>query len=61
MDKTFCTNNPSVGFVYVPFQKFDNLYNQTDALKYGTIFKELNIPFESYSSNPVMNPFKEWI
>ena len=59
MDNVFCTNNPVVGFVYVPCQNFDNLYNQADALKNGTIFKELNIPFEYYSSNPIMNPFKE--
>ena len=58
MDKVFRTNDPRVGFVYVPYQAFKDLYNLSDALKQGTIFKELNIPFEEYSSNPIMNPFK---
>jgi len=58
MDKTFNVQNPRVGFVYVPYQEFKDLYNWSDALKNGTIFKELNIPFSEYSSNPIMNPFK---
>jgi len=58
MDKVFRTNNPRLGFVYVPYQRFQNLYGLSDALKNGTIFKELNIPFKEYSSNPIMNPFK---
>lgn len=58
MDKVFRTNNPGVGFVYVPYQRFENLYSLSDALKNGTLFKELNIPFREYSSNPIMNPFK---
>lgn len=58
MDKVFRTNDPRVGFVYVPYQEFKDLYNLSDALKQGTIFKELNIPFGEYSSNPIMNPFK---
>lgn len=59
MDKTFCTDNPKLGYVYVPYQRFENLYSESEALKNGTLFKDLNIPFESYSSNPIMNPFKE--
>lgn len=58
MDKAFMTQNPRVGFVYVPYQEFKNLYNLSDGLKNGTIFKELNIPMSEYASNPIMNPFK---
>ena len=58
MDKIFRTENPRVGFVYVPYQEFKNLYTWSEALKNGTVFKELNIPFSEYSSNPIMNPFK---
>jgi hypothetical protein len=58
MDKVFITTNPKVGFVYAPYQAFKDLYNWSDALKNGTIFKELNIPFSEYSANPIMNPFK---
>ena len=58
MDKVFATTNPRVGFVYVPYQRFENLYNRSEALKHGTLFKEFNIPFREYSTNPIMNPFK---
>lgn len=58
MDKVFNTQNPRLGFVYVPYQHFRNLYDLSSALKNGTIFKELNIPFREYASNPIMNPFK---
>ncbi len=58
MDKVFRTKNPRVGFVYVPYQRFENLYSLSDALKNGTLFKELNIPFREYASNRIMNPFK---
>ncbi len=58
MDKNFRVENPRVGFVYVPYQTFDNLYDLSETLKNGTMFKELNIPFEEYASNPIMNPFK---
>ena len=58
MDKTFNVANPRVGFVYVPYQRFGNLYSLEQGLKQGTIFKELDIPFKEYASNPIMNPFK---
>ncbi len=58
MDKVFATTNPRLGFVYVPYHRFGNLYNRSDALKNGTLFKDLNIPFKEYSNNPIMNPFK---
>lgn len=58
MDKTFNVQNPRLGFVYVPYQRFENLYSHSEALKNGTLFKDLNIPFSEYSQNPLMNPFK---
>ena len=58
MDKTFNVANPRVGFVYVPYQRFEKLYELDEALKNGTLFKELNIPMSEYASNPLMNPFK---
>lgn len=54
----FMPNDPRLAFVYIPFQKFENLYSNEAALKNGTIFKDLNIPFESYKDNPIMNPYK---
>ena len=31
--------------VYAPVQEFDKLYDRDTALKHGTIFSELNLPF----------------
>ena len=45
------TNMPEktyLGFCYVPVQKLTN----------GTIFTDLNIPFDAYKNETVMNPFK---
>ena len=57
MNMPFMPENPRLGFAYVPFQKFENMYSMKDGLKQGTIFKELNIPFEQYCANPIMNPY----
>lgn len=54
----FMPANPVYAFAYVPFQKFENLYEVNCALKNGTIFKDLNIPFEKYKNNPYMTPFR---
>ena len=54
----FMPENPRYVTAYVPFQKYENLYDKHDALKNGTIFKDLNIPFELYKNNPLMSPFK---
>lgn len=51
--------NIRLGFAYVPFQKYENLYDLNEGLKQGTLFKDLDIPFESYASNPLINPFEE--
>lgn len=36
---------PSLAMVYAPYQKFDCLYDPEEALRCGTLFKELNKPF----------------
>ncbi len=39
--------NLPIAMAYVPMQRFDNLYeNKYDALKNGTLFKELDKPFK---------------
>jgi len=58
VNNLFISENPRVGFAYVPYQKYENLYDLKTALKRGTIFKDLDIPFCEYESNPIMNPFK---
>lgn len=37
---------PSLAMVYNPAQCFVDLYEQDEALCQGTLFKELNMPFE---------------
>ena len=36
----------SLAMAYVPWQKWQNLYNRQAALKNGTLFEELNKPFK---------------
>lgn len=36
------------GYAYVPFQRMEKVYSPNKALKFGTIFPELNIPLEEY-------------
>lgn len=57
MNMPFMTENVRLGFAYVPYQEFKDLYDNEEALKRGTIFKELDIPFSEYAENPIMNPF----
>lgn len=40
-----CLRYYTLAMVYVPEQKFDLIYDLSDAMKHGTIFKELNMPF----------------
>lgn len=40
-----CLRYYTLAMVYVPEQKFDCLYDTSEALSHGTIFKELNLPF----------------
>lgn len=34
-----------VGMAYVPFQKWEKIYNDEVALERGTIFQDLDLPF----------------
>ncbi len=34
-----------LAMAYVPMQEWRRLYTPADALKYGTLFEELNLPF----------------
>ncbi|MFU0827763.1 MAG: Spore coat associated protein JA (CotJA) [Lachnoclostridium sp.] len=36
---------PSLAMAYIPIQQFKDLYDPEYALKAGTIFKELDLPF----------------
>ena len=42
-----------LGMVYAPLQEFRNLYDRDKALRQGTIFRELDLPFmgESVANN----------
>ena len=51
--------DPMLAFAYVPFQKYENIYSTEKALLEGTVFKDLNISFDTYKNNPIMNPFME--
>ncbi len=35
----------SLGMMYVPFQRFENLYDGDKALERGTLFADLDLPF----------------
>lgn len=39
------TDNKSLAMAYVPYQEFEELYDDTEALYNGTLFKKLNLPF----------------
>lgn len=41
-------NNMLIGYSYVPFQKAGKLYCESEALKNGTVFPELNKPLGVY-------------
>ncbi len=40
-------------YAYVRFQKYGNVYNADEALKNGTLFPELNMPYRGYDSRIV--------
>jgi len=40
-----CIDNMPLAMAYVPMQKWKNVYNNDVALKRGTIFPELDLPF----------------
>lgn len=53
-----CTDNMQYITASVKKQPFENIFSVSDALCHGTIFKDLDIPFECYKNNAIMNPFK---
>ncbi len=40
-------DNKPIAMAYVPWQKWRMLYEPKEALKRGTLFKELDLPFEA--------------
>jgi hypothetical protein len=40
--------NMRVGYAYVPIQKFGETYTPEEALKRGTLFPELDLPYGVY-------------
>lgn len=44
-DKCNCLEDMPLAMAYVPWQKFQNLYNEAEAFKRGTIFKDLDLRF----------------
>ena len=47
-DENIChipENKCSLAMAYVPWQKWETMYNEEEALKQGTAFPSLNLPF----------------
>ncbi len=44
-DNNRCLHYYTLAMAYIPEQEFDCLYDTSEALSHGTIFKELNLPF----------------
>lgn len=42
-----------VGMTYVPMQKYVNLYDDDTAFSRGTLFQELDLPFEGKGATAV--------
>lgn len=42
----------SLAMAYVPYQTFDALYDDADALSHGTLFRSLDLPF--YGSKKII-------
>lgn len=49
-----------VGMVYAPLQHFRNLYDRETALRQGTIFRELDLPFHGESVANGSGQRNEW-
>ena len=41
-------SNAKIGYGWVPMQQLGTVYSYEDALKYGTLFPELNLPLGVY-------------
>ncbi|MCL2061385.1 MAG: spore coat associated protein CotJA [Firmicutes bacterium] len=44
--RTHSTDGKRLAQAYVPTQAFRELYSDTDALRFGTVFKELHQPYK---------------
>ena len=53
--QNFTYNKPMrLAQCYVPVQQFENIYSAADALKYGTVFADLDVAAkQSYTPNSV--------
>lgn len=40
-----CFENWPIAMAYVPMQQWEEIYNPTEGLSFGTIFPSLNLPF----------------
>ena len=45
-DLHICLNNLPLAMAYVPMQQFGEMYSPEVALERGTLFPELDLPFE---------------
>ena len=46
METTDCLQMPMYATIYMKFQKISDLYTPEEALENGTIFPELNMPYD---------------
>lgn len=50
-DECTCLNKLPLAYSYTPMQELGSLYDSCEALKNGTVFPELNLPFGVYGNN----------
>ncbi len=50
-EKCLCLNKLPLAYSYTPMQELCDLYDYDEALKNGTVFPELNLPFGVYGNN----------
>ncbi len=50
-DDCTCLEQLPLAYSYTPMQELGSLYDCADALKNGTVFPELNLPFGVYGNN----------
>lgn len=43
-----CLENLPLAYAYIPYQVFESPYNKEEALEYGTVFSQLNKPYNIY-------------
>lgn len=50
-DDCTCLEQLPLAYSYTPMQELGSLYDSAEALKNGTVFPELNLPFGVYGNN----------